>query len=344
MFTKNVAALITGPHTHLIDHLAPLCEKLNCPLITAEKKVADLAFSYYPSIKTLYVPYNELTLRYLSSYDTLISSTFWKPLQKKLFQMLFSKDINLVFLPHGNSDKGHIKPLLEPYAFQDHVFLYGNQMIEHLKKREVFDQLKSYSIIGNHRLDYYQKHQEHFDAFTYKKVFSHLNPENKTLLYAPTWNDYENLGSFASFSQRLVDGLPDNLNLIIKPHPLIKERSIEQYVQLSVNKKNILLLEDFPPVYPLLAKVDGYIGDFSSVGYDFLYFQKPMFFFDKENRKEKDPTCKLFSSGIKLDSSKDLYLQMTDLVEDWPEKLKQKQKATSLFAFALNHVNTFDSK
>lgn len=338
MFTKNVAALITGPHYHLIDHLAPLAIKYDFPLIVAEQKVSDLCKIYYPDTKTIYVPYNQLTLRYLSDYDVLISSTFWKPLQKKLLQMLFSKDVFLAYLPHGNSDKGHIKPLLDPYVLQDHVFLYGSQMIDHLKKRNVFKDLKSYSIIGNHRFGYYQKNKKFLDEIAYQKVFSHLDPNNKTLLYAPTWNDYENLGSFSSASQALVDQLPSNLNLIIKPHPLIKERSINEYVSLSLNKKNVFLLEEFPPIYPLLSKVDGYIGDFSSVGYDFLYFQKPMFFIDKNNREKQDPTCTLFTCGKQLDFSSSIYSQIIPFLSHWQAELKKKQKALYSFAFSSKPV------
>jgi len=35
---------------------------------------------------------------------------------------------------------------------------------------------------------------------------------------------------------------------------------------------------DFPPIYPLLEKSAFYIGDYSSIGYDFLYFNRPLFF------------------------------------------------------------------
>jgi teichoic acid glycerol-phosphate primase len=42
----------------------------------------------------------------------------------------------------------------------------------------------------------------------------------------------------------------------------------------------VLFLDDFPPVYPLLALSDAYLGDFSSIGYDFLRFDRPMYFFN----------------------------------------------------------------
>ncbi|HUD01103.1 MAG TPA: CDP-glycerol glycerophosphotransferase family protein, partial [Rhabdochlamydiaceae bacterium] len=46
------------------------------------------------------------------------------------------------------------------------------------------------------------------------------------------------------------------------------------------NKKGIVFLSDFPCIYPILNASDGYLGDFSSIGYDFLAINKPLFFLD----------------------------------------------------------------
>ena len=44
------------------------------------------------------------------------------------------------------------------------------------------------------------------------------------------------------------------------------------------NHPHAQFIIDFPPVYPLLAQCACYIGDYSSIGYDFLAFDRPLFF------------------------------------------------------------------
>src|SRR5438105_1920604 len=57
----------------------------------------------------------------------------------------------------------------------------------------------------------------------------------------------------------------------------------------KTSKHNLLFITDFPLIYPLLAKTDIYLGDVSSIGYDFLFFQKPMFFFNPFSSKKSSP-------------------------------------------------------
>lgn len=330
---SHSAALITGSHPHLIDHLAPLCDLLNMPLICTEENEVNLCKTFYPDINVQHVSYRECTLVYLSKYENLFSSTFWKKEQKILFQFMTNKIPKLFFVPHGNSDKGHIKPLLEPYIFQDHVFLYGDQMIDHLKKRNLFSALKESSRIGNYRLAYYLAKKSFFDKVVDKQIFSKLNTNNKTLIYCPTWNDYEDLSSYSLACQKLIDQLPKGYNLLIKPHPLIKRRSIEQWVVTDFDKENVFLLDDIPLIYPIMNRVDGYIGDFSSVGYDFLYTEKPMFFIDKGIEELKHSN--LFDCGYKLPIEK-AFSVIDQHIDHWSEQKRAKQKEVFSYAFGKN--------
>ena len=74
-------------------------------------------------------------------------------------------------------------------------------------------------------------------------------------------------------------------------------RMIEKY---EMNDRVSFIL-DFPPIFPLLAISDIYIGDFSSIGYDFLGFNKPMFFLNQPKRDPKtDPGLYLYQCGIEI--------------------------------------------
>ena len=81
----------------------------------------------------------------------------------------------------------------------------------------------------------------------------------------------------------MIDHLPDQYNLLIKVHPnLTLQRGIEidRFIEQYQHHANIGFLTDFPLIYPILENTDIYIGDRSSIGYDFLAFERPMFFID----------------------------------------------------------------
>jgi CDP-glycerol glycerophosphotransferase (TagB/SpsB family) len=63
----------------------------------------------------------------------------------------------------------------------------------------------------------------------------------------------------------------------VKPHP-----NTERKYKIELTRTKVRLLEHFPPIYPLLDRTDAYIGDMSSIGYDFLAYERPLFFLTKE--------------------------------------------------------------
>ena len=100
------------------------------------------------------------------------------------------------------------------------------------------------------------------------------------MLYAPTWQDGEQASSFFDYGQKVMENVPVGWNLIVKIHPLLEQKNPGAYYKIvSKKNKNTVIISEFPPVYPVLARCDAYLGDHSSVGYDFLKFKKPMFFF-----------------------------------------------------------------
>lgn len=278
----NAAALIMGSDFHLLDHIAPLADLFQIPLLTTEEKTTSLARTYYPHVRIEHEANIEFKLASLAQkFDTLFQCQYWTPQLKTLFKEIHNKEMQLIFCPHGQSDKGRGASLLSLYAEQDFVLLYGELLIQMLKELNIWPSISRYALIGNYRLSHYLRYQVFYDALAEKEIFSRL-PKQKTLLYAPTWQDADQSTSFFHAIPKLLDQLPSHWNLLIKAHPRLEEKDPARFYALShlVEKKiNALLITEFPPVYPLLSKADAYLGDFSSVGYDFLKFQRPMFFF-----------------------------------------------------------------
>lgn len=328
--TAASAAVNTGKDCRLLDHLAPLCAQLKMPLYLTEEKNHELCQKYYPVVDSLYVPTSSFSLFSLAQkYEVLFQSTFWERELKALLKSLYPH-VRFAYCPHGNSDKGYQKPMLAPILWQDLVLLYGEHMQERLKKQNLWEKLPPFLFTGNYRLSYYLEHQKFYDELAEREIFSKLDSQYPTLLYAPTWNDEENATSFFTSIRPLIAQLPSHYNLIVKVHPLLEEMDPVSYYRALPElgeKGNVLLLNEFPPIFPLLARTDIYIGDASSIGYDFLYFQKPMFFFPSM-------TLPLHACGVVIpETESNLFEFIERHLFDFDEKKKSQQKKMWDFAF-----------
>ncbi|MCI0382317.1 MAG: CDP-glycerol glycerophosphotransferase family protein [Chlamydiae bacterium] len=295
-------AISTGPDTHL-DHLAVICDLLEIPLIVTDESHLSIANQFYPQIKVKHKDFGELTLEYLSKWDAIFGcGKFWAMELIPALEMTYHKKMRFVFCPHGNSDKGGSLPSLE--IPQDISLLYGQQMADLLKKTNFYNQIKQVIFTGNLRYPFYLKYKNHFDSLAKEKIFSKLDPSKPILLYCPTWHTEESPTSFfESISLFLTDTLQD-YNLILKIHPLLEEQypaHTFHALQKLKQHKFIHLLSEFPAIYPLLEKTDLYIGDFSSIGYDFLLYDRPMLFLNLKSTTTFLHECGWVMKNEKID-------------------------------------------
>jgi CDP-glycerol glycerophosphotransferase (TagB/SpsB family) len=190
---------------------------------------------------------------------------------------------------------------MEALGKEEVALVYGPRMIDFMKEKGVFNNLKAHVVTGNYRHQFYLEHQAFYDQLVANEILRRLPPAEKTLLYAPTWQDREKSSSFYAALPFLIKTLPESWNLIVKPHPNLRlqdEFSFERLLESYRDHPRVLFLDDFPPIYPLLNAVDIYIGDYSSIGYDFLTFQRPLFFLNqREQDPEKDPGLYLYRCG-----------------------------------------------
>lgn len=325
----SIGTFNTGSDTHLLDHIAPLASILEAPLIVTEEENRILAQRYYPEVQTELWPDIEFRLKEIGErFDLIIESKYWAPQLKQLIQTLYGKTVRLVFCPHGQSDKGYQTPLLAPYALQDAVLIYGDLLKQMLTELNIWPHIKDFALIGNHRLSYYLKNRTRLDATVEKEIFSQLKQKNKTLFYAPTWRDADGATTFFSDIQLLYNQLPDDWNVIVKPHPLLEQRDLSHYERLHrirEQKNNWLVLERFPLIYPILDRIDAYLGDYSSVGYDALAMQKPLYFLSHHHI----PNPRLHLCGKILDRSKNLF----DQIQKNEQNYSKQQRALSTLAF-----------
>lgn len=285
----DTAGLILNDSIHYLDHLAPFCALNNWPLILSEPSLALLAKTYYPDLKIVQQSWNHLAL------PEHIVSCHPRPLLESCF--LPSKTS---WLPHGNSDKGWKSEVFEHLVHEEKIYVYGSKMIDAIQEKA--KKLPKFEIISNFRKSYFTKHQDFYRELTQKKFPT--NPKTIKLLYAPTWADFEKSCSFWQAFPILAKNLPDHYTLLIKLHPnteLSFAAEIERLIGQNASNANIIWIHDFPPIYPLIDLADGYIGDMSSIGYDFLSKNRPMYFLNSQKRDAaQDPGLYLYRCGIEL--------------------------------------------
>lgn len=278
------AGLIFDESKHYLDHLGPFCALMEWPLIVCEPTLAELARKYYPDLEI--IEKDPLDL----SQPSHIVSCDTRPLLQAAFPRWRFESIKTFWLPHGNSDKGWNSLFFEALEKEPYALVYGQKMIDFMKAKGVAPQM---FIVGNFRFSYFQRHK----AF-YEKLLRSL-PHKNNFLYAPTWDDAERNNSFWKAFPILAESLPKEMNLLVKLHPNTKrqfEIELERIMGQYEKKKNIVFLEEFPPIYPLLHLCNAYIGDMSSIGYDFITLEKPMFFLNS-NRREG---LYLFRCGMEI--------------------------------------------
>jgi len=302
------SGLIYDDSRHYLDHLAPLCALLKCPLILCESSLADLARHHYPDLNIFEIPLWDLKLP-----ETVITCD-----SQPILQAAFPRQKTKTFwLPHGNSDKGWNSSFFEPLREDQAALVYGQKMIDFMAKKNVFPQTIR---VGNFRHEYFLKRA------------SLPMPEPKSFLYAPTWDDAENNCSFWEAFPQLAKQLPSDCQLLVKLHPnTIRkfEPELEVLMGRYAKQKNIRFLPDTPQIYPLLSRCAAYIGDMSSIGYDFLTFDRPMYFLNANK------TLPLHQCGAAIDAKtfdfsledafsslrKELYKYTFDSTPDWKDQI-----------------------
>lgn len=320
-------AILSGVATHL-DHLGVLSAILEIPLIVTEEKTYQLAKHYYPFCNTeLYEP-SKLSLDYLSkSFDVIFETgRFFATELSSTLELLYSKKMRFVFCPHGHSEKG---ASTQELAEQDIALIYGPHHRQLLTQTGALDKTRHVIQTGNYRLAFYQGNKAFYDALVDQTLtFQEKRP---IALYAPTWDTPS--CAFATTSL-LIETLESDFNLIIKLHPYLFEKyPAHAWALIGRFEKHpaVHFLNDFPPIYPLLDRCALYIGDYSSIGYDFLAYNRPLFFLSSGG-----PKTLLHECGVTLSSPSDLKKSLLTS-SDFYEEIRRKT-----YAYAFGQEKSFD--
>jgi hypothetical protein len=268
-----------GVHTggpHYLDHLGVLCEGLAIPLYVTELETFKAAKEFYPGLHVEYIDLAELSLDFLAKRaDVIFESGHTFAIELIPFwEMLHEKKMRVVYCPHGNSDKR------SPQLRKDISLIYGDHMKNHLTQTGEISMLEKMIATGNYRIAYYRAHQKWYDQKLEALLKNRINPDKKTIFYAPTWES-DSLSWY-----RAIEETASRFNLLLRLHPFLEELypvEHEKIKYLCDRTPGVIDLSKFPSIYPIINRSDYYLGDFSSIGYDFLTMNKPLFFLNRHD-------------------------------------------------------------
>lgn len=286
--SRGVALNLFSQH-HYTDHLGPLCIELNLPYLFIDDACYESACKYYPKLHAIRLPSeNYLWDELVDAYDYFLLSDYWdrQLFHKNLapFEQRHNKQMRQVHCPHGFSDKSYY---FAHAIHEDILLYYGQNMLDLITRYQPKNQANAFVRMGNYRYDYYLNNKEFYDTLAQKELFGrYADPQQPTLLYAPTWMDSQDASTFFTAAPQLLQNLPSEINLLIKVHPNIERDFAAEYYSLlgsHEERPNVLFVSDFPPIYPMLNGCQFYLGDISAIGYDFLTFRRPMYFLRKDD-------------------------------------------------------------
>lgn len=307
---KRAIGVLPGNRLNYVDHLVPLCQMMNIPLLCTDKWIYELIDLYYPAMSLICEePADHCFDHALAPYEVLFYVDLFRS-PHGAFQFCeysYSGKARSVCAQHGNSDKKRNVFWAEKHADEDVVLLNGQHMIDFMKEKNVIDRIPHLIRSGNFRQEYYLKNQSFFE-----KKINLPRSDKKTVLYAPTWSSLNALSymrsdysSFLSVHTSIFDRIPPKYRLFVKLHPYLFRyfpEEIEEIKRLYAGSPQIYFLDDIPLIYPLLEQIDIYLGDYSSIGYDFLVFNRPLFFLNMSGRDPlSDKGVYLFNCGRVID-------------------------------------------
>ncbi|MBS0320959.1 MAG: CDP-glycerol glycerophosphotransferase family protein [Proteobacteria bacterium] len=296
-------------YPHHVEHLAPVCGMFDAPLLACDAPDMIAAVACYPGLDVRWMrgvgehsPVRAIgqALRGLAPDVVYYSHLAGRPLLRNLFADGRGAPPRIVHCPHGFSEKR--QDWAREVAFQDVALLPGRHALDQLVEFGVAPLLAYYVIGGNLRKLHYEAHRAFFDAVAARHGVVR-DPARHTVLYAPTWNDRIGSSSLFAALEPLVRDLPAGHRLLVKPHPL-SDRDAGTRARIDAlcgGRRDVVVLRDCPLTMPFLALADSYVGDMSSLAYDYLAWQRPMVFLNQTAGSAADAAgSRLLACGMAL--------------------------------------------
>jgi CDP-Glycerol:Poly(glycerophosphate) glycerophosphotransferase len=294
-------------YPHHVEHLAPVCAMLGAPLVVCDSAGQERAVASYPRLEPVVVRNFAMpegirrvqrALRELDADVIFCSDLIARRTLRAYFRDWPAKP-RVVHVPHGFSEK--MQRWSRDIAFQDIALMLGRHAIDQLRAMGVTAAECTMVVAGNLRRAWYAQNRAFFTA---RRIAWGLPDDpRRTILYAPTWDDRIGSTSFFSAFTTLLEGVPRGSRLVVKLHPHLEQKApqVTALCARAAGRDDVIVLRNCPLVLPILDVADVYIGDMSAMAYDYLGFDRPMFFLNQVANSARDPLySRLFRCGATI--------------------------------------------
>ena len=167
-----------------------------------------------------------------------------------------------------------------------------------------------------------------FDSIRKTNLEPFKNKKRKTVLYAPTFNDFSSLPRFHTEIKKLSE----KYNIIVKLHSQsgVVDKCGEQVDYLINSANDKIMVYNCIDIMPFINGCDAVITDISAVAYESLFFNKPIIFANPNDHVYRPMNHILRSTyiwkvGEICDDPKNLQAVVDNAIEnDKKEKLRCK--------------------
>ena len=277
--------------------------KKNSPLLDEIKKNSNTVLVEYESRQYFKI---------LATAKYLFNDTSFMPYFIKQPNQIYTntwhgtplKTLGLDIINHGQNDHKNIQRnlLATDYLMMPNKFTADKLLTSHhlngIFPGKVFD-------TGNPRMDLNKK-----NPIEMRKKYG-LDLGKKYILYAPTWKKGvdettdEDVYDLVKQLELLQNSVPENTVVLLKSHYFIYEK----FVSFGLEEK---VVPDWVDTNEYLTTVDALITDYSSIFFDFLPFEKPIYFYMEDLEYYQN------TRGLYLDISDlpgEVYYSISDLCE-----------------------------
>lgn len=304
--TARTAGCAVAWHAHHLEHLAPVAALMGVPVLMSDAPGHFAAARSYPGLEVRWIAggigpgaidAGLAAAKALAPRVVYLSDLY--PRERLARGLGGEHAPRVVYVPHGFSEKR--QAWAAGTADQDVALLPGPLAVEQLHAMGVGERLPPIVYSGALRRRAYVGHRAFFDARAAERGLVAWT-SGPTVLYAPTWSDAIGSSSFLAAFSGMAAGLPDGWRLVLKLHPHAEAQAplVDRLVALAA-RPGIVVLRNESLVFPWLERADAYVGDMSSLAYDYLAYDRPMVFLNRAAGSAADASgSRLFACGAVL--------------------------------------------
>ncbi|AOT57115.1 CDP-glycerol glycerophosphotransferase family protein [Weissella soli] len=218
---------------------------------------------------------NKISANKISYFYHLVRSKYWVA-NSSIDRLLAFKHPNNIYIQFwhgiplkklGPHEKGLSRLVKSWYKNVEFDYFFTHNTYDEGIFKTVFPKTKQFVQTGSLRFDVIERRKHNLDK--YRETLQ-LDPHKPTILYVPTFREYTPAMA-TGFSEAYFKHLTNHYNVLYRGH----------YFKLGQNYKNVTTVNK-ESLYKLFWIADILVTDYSSAIFEFLPFNKPIYFFEPD--------------------------------------------------------------